>query len=102
MYITLELAKKHLNVEESYTDDDVYIESLIEVAEEKIAEELCIAVTELKNVRGGVDIPAPLRQAILLSIGLYYANREEVTFLQTRPLEQGVRHLVSLYRDYSK
>lgn len=103
MYVTLELAKMHLNVEDSYTGDDLYIESLIEVAEEKVAKELCLGgAGELAGVGGGEGIPAPLRQAVLLSIGLYYNNREEVTYIQSKPLEQGVRHLIALYRDYSK
>lgn len=101
IYVTLDLAKKHLNVEDSYTDDDMYIESLIEVAEEKVAKELCVTVDALGSIDGGKSIPSPLKQAILLSIGAYYANREEVTTVQSRPLEQGVRYLTSLYRDYS-
>lgn len=101
IYVTLDLAKKHLNVEDSYTDDDMYIESLIEVAEEKVAKELCVTVDALGSIDGDKGIPSPLKQAILLSIGAYYANREEVTTVQSRPLEQGVRYLTSLYRDYS-
>ena len=102
MYVTLELAKAHLRVEDSYKDEDVYIESLIEVAEEKVAKHLCITVEELAGVNGNGKIPATLRQAILLAIGLYYANREEVTYIKTKPLEQGILHLVSLDRDYTK
>lgn len=34
-YVTLEMAKMHLNIEDSYTDEDSYIESLIEVSEAK-------------------------------------------------------------------
>lgn len=101
-YVTLELAKRHLNVEEVYTDEDAYIESLIDVAEAKVAKELCMSLDELATIDGGEEIPAPLKQAMLLSMGSYYANREEVTTIQTRPLEQGVKYLVSLYRDYSR
>lgn len=101
-YVTLELAKRHLNVEEVYTDEDAYIESLIDVAEAKVAKELCMSLDELATIDGGEEIPAPLKQAMLLSMGAYYANREEVTAIQTRPLEQGVKYLVSLYRDYSR
>ena len=101
MYVTLDLAKKHLNIEDAYDGDDAYIESLIEVAEEKVAKELCVSVEELTSIGGGKYIPAPRRQAILLSIGAYYAYREEVITIQSRPLEQGVKYLLSLYRDYS-
>ena len=33
MYIPLELAKKHLNIESSYTEDDEYILAIIDAAE---------------------------------------------------------------------
>ena len=36
MYIQLDLAKKHLNIEEDFTEDDEYILSLIEVAESAV------------------------------------------------------------------
>jgi len=100
MYIDLELAKKHLNVESEFTDDDSYIEMLIEVSEESIAKNLCVTREGLATIDGGTEIPAPLKQAILLTIGGYYANREEMTAVQMRPLEQGVKHLISLYRKY--
>lgn len=101
-YVTLELAKQHLNVEESYKDDDGYISGLIEVAEGKVAKELSVKKEDLATIDGGEDIPAPLVQAILLNIGGYYASREEITVVQTRPLVQGALYLVDLYRDYSK
>lgn len=44
MYITLDEAKKHLNVESDFTEDDSYITSLIEVAEAKVAAELCLKI----------------------------------------------------------
>ena len=36
MYIPLELAKKHLNLESSYTEDDEYILMLIDAAEQAV------------------------------------------------------------------
>lgn len=102
MYITLDEAKKHLNVESDFTEDDEYISSLIEVAEAKVAAELCLKSTDdLKTLRGGEVIPPPIKQAIMLTIGLYYNNREEVTVSQTHTLDQGALHLIQLYRDYS-
>lgn len=102
MYITLDEAKKHLNVESDFTEDDEYISSLIEVAEAKVAAELCLKSTDdLKTLRGGEVIPPPIKQAIMLTIGLYYNNREEVTASQTHTLAQGALHLIQLYRDYS-
>ena len=101
MYITLDEAKKHLNVETDFIEDDMYITSLIDVAETKVAAELCMKVDDLNTVGGGEVIPPTLKQAILLTIGLYYGNREEVTSSQTHVLAQGALHLIQLYRDYS-
>lgn len=37
MYVGLETAKKHLNLDESFTEDDSYITSLIQVAEDAVS-----------------------------------------------------------------
>ncbi|WP_415940707.1 head-tail connector protein [Phocaeicola coprocola] len=101
MYITLDEAKKHLNVEKEYTEDDTLIEMYIDVAEAKVAKELCVTVEGLAEIDGGESIPYPIKQAILLNVGMYYANREELTYTQSKPLEQGSKYLLSLYRDYT-
>lgn len=100
MYVTLEQAKKHLNVEEEFTEDDAYIISLIEVAEEVVAQAVCRDLKELEAA-GGV-IPAPLRHAILLMIGNYYANREPVAFAQNAELPKSFQYLINLYRNYER
>lgn len=101
-YLDLETIKRHLNVEQEFTDDDALIEAYADAAEERVAKELCTTTDGLAGLGEGGTLPAPLKQAILLLVGAYYAYREEVTDAQTRPLEQGARHLMSLYRDYSK
>lgn len=100
-YVDLQMAKRHLNIESGFEEDDEYIQMLISVAEEKVAKELCVSAEELATIDGGEDIPAPLKHAILLSVGAYYAFREDITTVQSRPLEQGVKYLTQLYRDYS-
>lgn len=103
MHVTLDEAKEHLNVEKEYTEDDIYIQALIDVAEAKVAKELCVKVEELATLEEGSElIPHPIKQAILLNIGMYYANREEVTYTQSKPLEQGSKYLIALYRDFTK
>lgn len=72
-YVTLEQAKDHLRVD--FEDDDIYIETLIEVAEQSVANE--IGTTLLSNEVSGV-LPKPLYQAILLMIGILYEHREPV------------------------
>jgi hypothetical protein len=100
-YATLIMAKRHLNIEDAFTDDDTYIESLITVAEEKVAAELCVSVEEMAAINKNGSLPMPLLQAILLTIGAYYTNREDITTVQTKPLEYGVKYLTQLYRNFT-
>ena len=100
-YLTLDIVKKHLNVESSFTDDDSYIELLADVAEQKVAKELHVTLQSLSTIDGASEIPTLLKQAMLLSVGLYYANRDEASTALSRPIEQGSKWLIDLYRDYS-
>lgn len=72
-YVTLEQAKEHLRVD--FTDDDTYIETLIDVSEVSVANEL--GSTLASNEVGG-ELPKPLFQAILLMCGHLYEMREPV------------------------
>lgn len=101
LYATLDMAKRHLNIEDAFTDDDFYIEGLIEVAEERVAAELCMKVEDMASINKGGDLPSTLLHAILLTIGAYYTNREDITTVQTKPLEYGVKHLTQLYRNFT-
>lgn len=100
-YATLEMAKRHLNIEDAFTDDDCYIDALVDVAEEKVAAELCMNVDDMASINKGGSLPSPLIHAILLTVGAYYANREDITTVQTRPLEYGVKYLTQLYRNFT-
>lgn len=98
-YITLELAKRHLIVDESYTDDDVYIEQLIDAAEAVVAKDICEDLEKLEDGQG--KIPAPLSQCILLMVGNFYNNREPVAFAQSSEVPLSYKYLVGLYRNYA-
>lgn len=99
-YISLEEAKKHLNIEPEFADDDDYIESLVDAAEVVVAEDICAPLCEMEDERG--KIPSPLRQAILLMVGTFYAGRETIAYgvlVNETPI---YRRLISLYRNYSR
>lgn len=97
-YITLEEAKRHLNIEAEFTDDDTYIDSLIVAAEGKVAEDVLQPLEELEDEQGA--IPAPLRQAILLQVGDFYASREDTVYGVTVHSTGAYRALIGLYRHY--
>lgn len=100
VYITLEDAKKHLNIEPDFTDDDAYITSLIEAAEAVVAEDICMPLVEVE-VSEGV-LPPPLVQAIKLMIGTFYGSRETLAFGVLVNDTKVYRHLIGLYRNYSR
>ena len=47
MYITINQAKKHLQIDESFKEDDEYILMLIKVAEDSVSQHLDIALSDL-------------------------------------------------------
>lgn len=99
-YISLEEAKKHLNIEAEFTDDDKYISDLVSAAEYVVAEDICTPLKEIEDEEG--EIPPPLRQAILLMIGTFYASRETIAFGVLVNTVPTYKYLISLYRDYSR
>lgn len=98
MYIDLDYAKKHLNIEPDFTEDDEYILGLIDVAEQAVRVHVNEDFDTLAENNGGC-LPSPLSQAMLLMIGNMYQNRE---ILGTRNLElpMSARYLIDLYRNY--
>ena len=99
MYIDLDLAKKHLNIESSFTEDDEYILGLIDVAENAVAAHANESLTEMAAKNEGC-IPTPLLQAALLMIGNLYQNREVVA-AKTQRLPFNYQYLIDLYRNYN-
>ena len=100
MYIPLELAKKHLNIESSYTEDDEYILALIDAAEQAVRVHVNEDLDTLAENNGGC-IPTPIFQAMLLMIGNLYQNRE-IVGTKTQALPFPYNYLIDLYRNYNK
>lgn len=100
MYLTLTQAKKHLNLETEFTEDDDYITSLIGVAEATVELHINQKLTDVAANNGDV-LPLPLLHAMLLFIGNLYANREMVSFAsKTLEIPFNYRYLLDFYRKY--
>lgn len=97
MYITLEQAKKHLNVDEEFTSDDLYILELITVSEDATSRHLNIALNELE---AGGKLPPAIIHAMLLMIGNLYANREPVSYGVMAKIPLSYEYLIGLYKKY--
>lgn len=100
MYIPLDLAKKHLNIDADYTDDDQYILGLIDVAEETVRVHTNEDLAVLMEKNGGC-IPTPLLQAALLQIGNLYQNRE-IMGTKNMALPYNYEYLIDLYKNYNR
>lgn len=99
MYIQLDLAKKHLNIEEDFTEDDEYILSLIEVAESAVRVHINEDFASIAEKNGGC-LPPPILQAALLMIGNMYQNREPIG-TKNQALPYNYQYLIDLYRNYN-
>jgi len=97
MYITLQQAKKHLQIDECFKDDDEYILDLIRVSEDAVARTLNVPLAHL--IKDGV-LPESVTHSILLLIGNLYANREPVSFTTASKVPYTLEYLLGLYKHY--
>ena len=96
--IPLELAKKHLNLDEDYTEDDEYILGLVAAAKGAVEKALNASLDRLAEENGG-EVPMAIIQAILLMVGNFYQNRE-ITGSKVAALPYNFEYLVNLYKHY--
>lgn len=95
MYLTVEDLKKHLNVDHS--EDDVYIEELIEVAEDHVSTYLNAPLSDYID---GHSVKASIKHAVRLLVGTWYASRESVAFASPSVLPDGVYALLMPLRKF--
>ena len=98
-YLNLDLIKKHLNIDSDFHDDDSYIEALGDVVEEITEKHIDVSLKTLTVDNKG-KIPTPLKQAMLLLLGTYYSNRENVAFASSAEIPLSYSYLLSLYQNY--
>lgn len=101
MYLSIEQIKKHLNINEDFLEDDEYLYSLEQVAEQVVEKHIDYSLDLLCESSGG-HLPPPLRHAMLLYIGNLYANRESISFTNGTELPFSYNYLLDLYRNYSQ
>lgn len=97
-YLLLDEIKAHLHIDESFTDDDEYLESLATAAEDVVSKYIDYPLSQLEDSDG--DIPRALKFAMLLWIGTIYSVRESVSSLNMTTVPHSMELLVDLYRDY--
>ena len=98
MYISLDKCKKHLNIDPDFKEDDNYIMSLVEVAEEIVQRHIGY---RFEDILVDGQLPMALQHAMLLFIGTMYANRESVTFGSASELPLSYNYILQLFENYN-
>jgi len=98
MILSLEQIKKHLNIDNDYNADDLYLLDLATVAEDATKQHLNIASFSDISVAGSV--PASVIHAMLLMVGNLYANRESIGYAAVYKIPYSYEYLLSLYKNY--
>lgn len=100
--VTLEEAKQHLRID--YSDEDTLITSLIIAATQMAEHEIQRPIITRESNTGfgdtSADVPASVRQWILLHIGAMFENREFATDRQIEPINTFSR-LLDPYRTWA-
>ena len=99
MYLELSQVKKHILVDETFTDDDNYIQSLMDVAEASVSKHIDCPLACIEQEDG--TLPPPVVHAMMLMVGNLYSNREpDVMGTIVTELPLSYNYLVNLYRNY--
>jgi len=81
-YLSIEEAKDHLNLDSNFTEDDRYVESLINVAESSIEWNLGISLANLILSGSYSDLPVDVLHAEKILVSQWYESREPISALK--------------------
>lgn len=102
MYITLDEAKKQLNIEVEYIEDDLYIADLIDVVETVVELHINQNLEDLKVSNNNV-LPKNLKHAMLMLLAHYYNVREAVSFTaKSVEIPLSYKYLLDFHQNYLK
>ncbi len=93
-YTTVAELKEHLNIELDFTEDDNYLQSLLNVSELAVANFCNGGINEV------IEIPATIKQAYLFLAAHYYLNRTPIAFTSTSELPYTFQFLLNPYKDF--
>lgn len=99
-YLNLELIKTHLNLQD-FSDDDKYLQHLGSAVEFVVERDIDKKLSKIAEENGG-DLPPSLLHAMLLLLGTYYANRENISYASCVEVPKTYAYICDLYRCYGK
>lgn len=99
--IDLQMLKKHLNIEEDFTEDDSYL-GILSNAAVNVVENYLVDNLELIAEDNGGELPSSLSLAIFIMVADWYAYRESVTNLSVNKLPQSLMFILNQFKCYDK
>ena len=97
-YLNLELIKNHLNLQ-NFSDDDKYLQHLGSAVEFVVERDIDKKLSKIAEENGG-EFPPSLLHAMLLLLGSYYANRENISYASCVEVPKTYQYICDLYRCY--
>ncbi|MCM1022411.1 MAG: head-tail connector protein [Muribaculaceae bacterium] len=94
--VSLALFKKHVRADD-FSDDDEYLQHLIDSAEVAVIAATNRSEQELIDGNGG-EFPAPLKHAVMMLAAHWYNQRESVSTAQMHEVPDALQALVKPYR----
>lgn len=92
----LELFKKHVRADD-FTEDDKYLQHLLDAAEESVVKATNRTREELEDMGGG-KLPTPIMQAVLMLGAHWYNQRESASTVQMHSVPDALSSLIKPYR----
>lgn len=94
--VDIALLKMHVRADD-FSDDDAYLQHLLDAAEQYVCEATNRTGEELAELGGG-KLPVTLQQAVLLIAGHWYNQREAVSGVQMAEVPYTLQALIKPYR----
>lgn len=94
-FVTLEMIKTHLNIEQDYRGEDSYLLHLREVAFLVVQNHIC---SDLATLQGSKKA---LQHCLLLLIGTYYLQRESIGTSSMKECPNTLQMILDQYKNYN-
>lgn len=94
-FVTLEMIKTHLNIEQQYKLEDDYLLHLREVAFLVVQNHIC---SDLATLQGSKKA---LQHCLLLLIGTFYLQRESICTSSMKECPHTLGYILDQYKNYS-
>lgn len=98
-FLTIDEIKKQLVIDSDFTDDDKYLESLGDAAEDAVQELVSEDLMQIAAERNGV-LPPSLRHAMRMFVDYFYSV-ERGGSNGDKEIPQAIYTFIKLYRNYN-